>query len=209
MVQRISIAAEIFVFALLWRASDGLVAGLLGGASAGNLHGLEHLRHYLVAAPLVTLIVFGLLRLRGKRLADVGLERPARGWSWAVAVGVTSAAALFFAWYPADWLLRGLGLTSNPDVFRVDSASSLAGFLISGPLAGGFLEELIYRGYLFSRFEAHFSHPVHPRRAVLGAAAVTSLWFGAEHLYQGWLGAAEATTTGSPSRRSISTATAT
>lgn len=186
--RRIGFLLEIVVFWVLWSMCETLAADIVGGRTPGPLHGFEHLKHFAVAVPLVTAVIALLLRARGEGLADLGLRRPATGWARAVGLGMLAALLIAALEAPLTHALDALGLEWSGAAFDLDEPGSLAAYIVSGALAGGFGEELVYRGYLLSRFERAFTSAEHPRRGTALAVAATSLWFGLEHRYQGWLG---------------------
>jgi uncharacterized protein len=106
--------------------------------------------------------------------------------SWWLTGSLTAAAALIL-------LVLGLRLRAKSGELR-NKLDKLAGALIPDTIAerrwfamvcigGGVFEELAYRGFLFFYLSLVF-----PPINGLEKALVTSLLFGAGHLYQGWKG---------------------
>ena len=178
--ERAGLVLEVIVFGLVWHAlMNAAPGGSSGGITAGNL-----LVFAVVAVPVTLVLVALFARLRGQRLADLGLRRPERGWPRALILGVLAGLSLVVVTAPLVPLLRDLGL-ERLDPFVVDGRGSALVSAVCAVAAGGFMEELVYRGYGFARLERAFASEVRPAQGVVLAALATALVFGATHLYQG------------------------
>lgn len=162
------------------------------GVGRRPLHGMPYLGTFVLALPLFTVALVPILRASGETLRDLGLMRPTLGWLRTLLAALVCVPALFGI---AALLTHGFGELGLVDAGAVfDTAPlSLAGFLIGGPLAGGFGEELLYRGLLLTRLEKVLAAAAGPRTAALVALCVTSTLFGLNHAYQGGLGIAVTT----------------
>src|SRR2546429_8940179 len=89
-------------------------------------------------------VAWGLIRLRGETLADIGLKQPA-SWMRTFMIGVGLAAIGFIAIYFSEKagcrpdLRKFKGLQGNLELARVGVFYALIG--------GGFYEEIICRGF--------------------------------------------------------------
>lgn len=132
------------------------------------------------------------LRLRGVRWRDVGLSMPTnwRRLAWIGVLGAVMEQAL------STWLiepgLKAAGL-QPPQVEGLTklASGSIAGLVFSvliGVVVGGLLEEMCFRGYIITRVRDALGGP---RGSTIGVA-LSSLYFGLSHWYQGPTGAIEA-----------------
>jgi membrane protease YdiL (CAAX protease family) len=124
------------------------------------------------------------LCVREGSFAEIGFRRPA-SWSrtLALGVGIAVAAQLVFSTVIDPLLGR---LTGSPiDLSSLDGIrGNLAPFIIMlavGWIIGGFLEEMLFRGYLLRRIEYVLGER---RGAKLAAVLLTSVAFGMAHGYQ-------------------------
>jgi membrane protease YdiL (CAAX protease family) len=167
-------------------------AAAVPGSGRLPLNGMAYLGTFVLAVPLFTVALVPILRPSGEELRDLGLVRPSLGWPRTLLAALVCVPALYgIAWF-MTLRLGELGLEDGGALFDL-APLSLAGFLIGAPLAGGFGEELLYRGLLQSRFERVLGTVAGPRMAMLVALCVTSTLFGLTHSYQGALGVAVTT----------------
>jgi len=126
----------------------------------------------------------GLVLLRGERLADIGLKRPA-SWTRTLIIGVGLAAIVFVAIYLSEkaGFRRDLGkfkdVHGNPELAFVAVLYALIG--------AGFYEEFTFRGFLMQGLAMLFGGS---RGAWIGACVLQGALFGAAHAYQNPLGIA-------------------
>ena len=135
----------------------------------------------VIFAGLVAVVVV-LLALRGETLRDIGLQSP-RNLAGAAALGV-AVAALTFAGLEALQRLGVMGETRLGDM-----ASELKGDLPLafaraglGLIVVGFVEELLFRGFVLDRLAKAFGSGV---LALGGALAGQAALFALAHAYQG------------------------
>src|SRR6266550_7976733 len=90
-------------------------------------------------------VAWGLIRLRGERLADIGLKRPA-SWMRTFMIGIGLAAIVFIAMY----LSEKAGFRRDLSKFKdVQGNPELAFVAVLYALIGaGFYEEFTFRGFL-------------------------------------------------------------
>ncbi len=129
-------------------------------------------------------VAWGLIRLRGETLADIGLKRPA-SWMRTFAIGIGLAAIVFIAMY----LSEKAGFRRDLSKFKeVQGNLELALFSVFYALIGaGFYEEFMFRGFLMQGLAMLFGAS---RTAWIGACVVQGALFGAAHAYQNPLGVA-------------------
>jgi CAAX protease family protein len=127
---------------------------------------------------------WGLIRLRGETLADVGLKRPA-SWMRTVMIGIGLAAVVFIAMY----LSEKAGFRRDLSKFKdVQGNLELAVLGVFYALIGaGFYEEFMFRGFLMQGLAMFFGAC---RGAWIAACVVQGALFGAAHAYQNPLGIA-------------------
>lgn len=183
-------------------AGVALIVGVAGIAlslfSAGDAMDGGWLLRAAVPLRMLVLVLLAtaLLRAAGETWRDVGLTRPA---SWlqvaALVIGGYLAVGALFAGISV--VLPALGLIQPADhafsAIRGDTAQYLFWLL---PVAWGsaaFGEELVFRGYVQSRFERLFGTS---RRAGALAAVAQALVFGVLHAYLGLGGAVLAAAAG-------------
>jgi hypothetical protein len=125
-----------------------------------------------------------LLAHRGEGWKSLGLRRPSHAW-----IAVAGAVALYAAnWALTRWavpLVAGLVQPKPQPAFlgyiRGDPRALLL-WLAIGWIVGGFMEELLFRGFILTRLAQLFSNS----RAGLGFGLVAqAILFGALHLYAG------------------------
>src|SRR5438034_6754249 len=90
-------------------------------------------------------VAWGLIRLRGERLADIGLKRPAR-WMRTFMIGIGLAAIVFIAIYVSEKAGFRRDLSKFKDVQGNVELAVLGVFYAS--IGAGFYEEFMFRGFL-------------------------------------------------------------
>lgn len=127
---------------------------------------------------------WGLIRLRGETLADVGLKRPA-SWMRTFMIGIGLAAIVFIAMY----LSEKAGFRRDLSKFKdVQGNLELAAFGVFYALIGaGFYEEFMFRGFLMQGFAMLFGAG---RGPWIVACILQGILFGLAHAYQNPLGMA-------------------
>lgn len=139
------------------------------------------------------------LRRRGKGWADLGMGRP-KSFFWTAIWTVVALVVTMGVGILADGLATSLIAPPSEAVQAIDERFSgrfdavpgnLSAFLFWLAIAwviGGFVEEMLFRGALFERFETVFSGL--PLAAVLAVMCQAAL-FGHQHLYYqgvaGWV----------------------
>lgn len=146
-----------------------------------QLPGLPVLLVVLIKAVLFTVAIYGLQRLRRQRLSDLGLRRPAPDWLRVllVAAGVSIVAQGLGV---AMTALAGAGAEADLSAFDLRTLPSVLGWIGVGWVHGGWIEELLYRGFLFTRLEALFGKR---QWSTLLAMLLLVAFFGLGHAYQG------------------------
>jgi membrane protease YdiL (CAAX protease family) len=158
----------------------------------------------LVAASLLVILAFppvGVLiaffavlvclltgRDRAGKFRSAGFRAPA-DWRRTVMVCIVLGAAIELSFQAVATPLIEMATGAKTDLsayegMRGDFPNYLA-VLAFGWIAGGFVEEILFRGFLLTRISALLGDGM-PGDAV--AIAVTSVTFGFSHLYQGWSG---------------------
>jgi hypothetical protein len=133
---------------------------------------------------LLVVVAWGLIRLRGERLADIGLKRPA-SWMRTFIIGIGFAAIVFIAIY----LSEKAGFRRDLSKFKeVQGNLELTVFGVFYAFIGaGFYEEFMFRGFLMQGLAMLFGAS---RGAWIVACVVQGALFGAAHAYQNPLGIA-------------------
>src|SRR5438093_2548474 len=129
-------------------------------------------------------VAWGLIRLRGERLADIGLKRPA-SWMRTFMIGIGFAAIVFIAMY----LSEKAGFRRDLSKFKdVQGNLELALFGVFYAFIGaGFYEEFMFRGFLMQGLAMCFGAS---RGAWIVACLLQGALFGVAHAYQNPLGIA-------------------
>jgi hypothetical protein len=129
-------------------------------------------------------VAWGLIRLRGERLADIGLKRPA-SWMRTFMIGIGFAAIVFITIY----LSEKAGFRRDLSKFKeVQGNLELTVFgVIYAFIGAGFYEEFMFRGFLMQGLAMLFGAS---RGAWIVACVVQGALFGAAHAYQNPLGIA-------------------
>ena len=129
-------------------------------------------------------VAWGLIRLRGERLADMGLKRPA-SWMRTFAIGIALAALVFIAMYLSEKAGFRRDLSKFKDIRGNLELAALGVFYAL--IGAGFYEEFMFRGFLMQGLAMFFGAS---RGAWIAACAVQGALFGAAHAYQNPLGIA-------------------
>jgi membrane protease YdiL (CAAX protease family) len=127
-------------------------------------------------------LAWGLIRLRGETLTDIGLKRPA-SWMRTFMIGIGLAAIIFTAIYFSE----KAGLRRDLSRFKdVQGNLELTVFGVFYAFIGaGFYEEFTFRGFLMQGLAMFFGAS---RGAWIAACIVQGALFGAAHAHQNPLG---------------------
>jgi CAAX protease family protein len=129
-------------------------------------------------------VAWGLVRLRGERLADIGLKRPA-SWIRTFMIGIGLAAIVFIAIY---WSERA---GFRRDLSKFKEVQGNLGLAVLGvfyaSIGAGFYEEFMFRGFLMEGLAMLFGAS---RGAWIVACVIQGALFGLAHAYQNPLGMA-------------------
>jgi membrane protease YdiL (CAAX protease family) len=133
---------------------------------------------------LLIAVGWGLIRLRGERLAEIGLKKPA-SWLRTIVSGIVFAAILFAAMYFSE----KAGFRRDLSKFQaVQGNLELAIFGVCYAFIGaGLYEEFMFRGFLMQGLAMCFGAS---RGAWIAACIIQGALFGAAHAYQNPLGIA-------------------
>ncbi len=123
-------------------------------------------------------VAWGLIRLRGETLADIGLKRPA-SWMRTFMIGIGLAAIVFIAMYLSEKAGFRRDLSKFKDV-QGNLELALFGVLYAF-IGAGFYEEFMFRGFLMQGLAMLFGAS---RGAWIVACLVQGALFGAAHAYQ-------------------------
>jgi CAAX protease family protein len=129
-------------------------------------------------------VAWGLIRLRGERLADIGLKRPA-SWTRIFILGIGLAAIVFIAMCLSEKAGFRRDLSKFKDV-QGNVELALLGVLYAF-IGAGFYEEFMFRGFLMQGLAMLFGAS---RVAWIAACILQGALFGAAHAYQNPLGIA-------------------
>ena len=129
-------------------------------------------------------VAWGLIRLRGETLADIGLKRPA-SWMRTLMIGIGLAAIIFIAIYVSE----KAGFRRDLSKFKaVQGNLELALFgVFYASIGAGFYEEFMFRGFLMQGLAMLFGGS---RGAWIVACILQGVLFGLAHAYQNLLGIA-------------------
>src|SRR5438093_2173908 len=94
---------------------------------------------------LLVVVAWGLIRLRGERLADIGLKRP-ESWMRTFMIGIGFAAIVFVAIYFSEKAGFRRDLSKFKEV-QGNLELALLGVFYAA-IAAGFYEEFMFRGFL-------------------------------------------------------------
>ncbi|MEM7051776.1 MAG: CPBP family intramembrane glutamic endopeptidase [Acidobacteriota bacterium] len=160
---------------------------------AGRISRWRLYNEILLAEWAATLLVVGYWILEGLSWRELGLTGPwnratAIAWVLAlVAVGALAAQVLIGR-HKDEWRRQVRSQLDAVDGLMPTSRSESLGFTAVA-FTAGFCEEVLYRGFLFWWLQ-------HLGLGTIAAAAGTVIFFGAAHLYQGWLGGLRAAAAG-------------
>ncbi len=129
-------------------------------------------------------IAWMLLRLRGERLANIGLKQPANWWR-TILIGLVAAALVFAAMYISEKAGFRRDLSRFKDV-KGNLEVTVYGVFYA-LIGAGFYEEFMFRGFLMQGMAMLFNGS---RVAWIVACVVQGALFGAAHAYQNPLGVA-------------------
>src|SRR5882724_10963683 len=129
-------------------------------------------------------VAWGLIRLRGETLADIGLKRP-ESWMRTFMIGIGFAAIVFVAIYFSEKAGFRRDLSKFKEV-QGNLELTLLGVFYAA-IAAGFYEEFMFRGFLMQGLAMLFGGS---RTAWIVACLVQGALFGAAHAYQNPLGIA-------------------
>ncbi|HEY4257110.1 MAG TPA: type II CAAX endopeptidase family protein [Candidatus Udaeobacter sp.] len=129
-------------------------------------------------------VAWGLIRLRGERLADIGLKRPA-SWMRTFMIGIGLAAIVFAAMYVSERAGFRRDLSKFKDM-QGNLELTLFGVFYAF-IGAGFYEEFTFRGFLMQGLAMLFGGS---RAAWIVACVVQGALFGIAHAYQNPLGIA-------------------
>ena len=129
-------------------------------------------------------VAWGLIRLRGETLADIGLKRPA-SWMRTFMIGIGLAAIVFIAMY----LSEKAGFRRDLSKFKaVQGNLELAALGVFYAFIGaGFYEEFMFRGFLMQGLAMLLGAG---RGAWIVGCVIQGALFGLAHAYQNPLGIA-------------------
>ena len=144
------------------------------------------LNHSILLALLLWFV-----RLDGLKLSEIGFNR-GRGWTLEIAIGLVFGTAIFFAQRHLFEPLLDL-LLADTNTHRIASAEDPLGTFIlpslfAGIVAGGFVEEALFRGYALRRLTERMSLWI--------AIPVMLLFFAVLHIGLGLVGIVIATVNG-------------
>ena len=129
-------------------------------------------------------VAWGLIRLRGERLVDIGLKRPA-SWMRTFMIAIGFAAIVFVAIYLSEKAGFRRDLSKFKEVQGNLELAVLGVFYAS--IGAGFYEEFMFRGFLMQGMAMLFGAS---RGAWVVACILQGVLFGLAHAYQNPLGMA-------------------
>jgi CAAX protease family protein len=129
-------------------------------------------------------VAWGLIRLRGETLAEIGLKRPA-SWMRTFMIGIGFAAIVFIAIYFSEKAGFRRDLSKFKEVQGNLEFAVLGG--LYALIGAGFYEEFMFRGFLMQGLAMLFGAS---RAAWIIACIVQGALFGLAHAYQNPLGVA-------------------
>lgn len=127
----------------------------------------------------------------GEHWRDYGLCKPSSWWRLPLQCVLLYASVALTARYVTPHLAGALHAIASPSLISTIGGNEVAlmGWLAIGWGVGGFIEELLFRGFLLNRVEAWLGGS---RTATAVAVCAQAALFGALHLYQGSFGAVHA-----------------
>ena len=129
-------------------------------------------------------VAWGLVRLRGERLADIGLKQPT-SWMRTFMIGIGFAAIVFIAMYLSERAGFRRDLSKFKDV-QGNLELTLFGVFYAF-IGAGLYEEFMFRGFLMQGVAMLFGAS---RGAWIVACIIQGALFGIAHAYQNPLGIA-------------------
>jgi uncharacterized protein len=129
-------------------------------------------------------VAWGLIRLRGETLADIGLKQPA-SWMRTFMIGIGLAAIVFIAIYVSEKAGFRRDLSKFKDVQGNLELAVLGVFYAL--IGAGFYEEFMFRGFLMQGLAMFLCAS---RPAWIVACVLQGALFGLAHAYQNPLGIA-------------------
>ena len=125
-----------------------------------------------------------LLDRRGQGWGSLGLRKPGNAW-----IAIAGAVALYAVnWALSRWAVPALAQIVQPvpqpsflGYIRGNTSAFLLWVAI-GWIVGGFIEEMLFRGFLLTRVSQLFANP---RAGLVVGVVAQALLFGALHLYAG------------------------
>lgn len=159
-----------------------LAVGLTGVVLQDGISGSELLIVKLVELPMLLVFLGLVLRWQGRSYRQLGWRFPARE-TWPDARrGLLWIFPLLLLAFAVSAGLQELGFeTTEP--FALGGMLDILALLAVGVIAGGIIEEIVFRGFVFQQIEALL-----PRRGLTSAVqatALTSLVFAFLHAYEG------------------------
>ncbi|MBN2259327.1 MAG: CPBP family intramembrane metalloprotease [Clostridiales bacterium] len=141
----------------------------------------------LIAFGLVILVLF-IGKEKKQKLKSIGFTRP-KNWGKTILICVLLAIAIEMSFEILFNPIIERLIVSKIDSTGLDNIrGNLSNYLIwllLGWIIGGFIEEILFRGFLITRISSLFSSE---NSGNLFAIVLTSTIFGFNHLYQGWSG---------------------
>jgi membrane protease YdiL (CAAX protease family) len=137
-----------------------------------------------VGKMLLVAVGWGLIRLRGETLADIGLKRPA-SWMRTFMIGIGLAAIVFIAMYVSEKAGFRRDLSKFKEV-QGNLELAILGVLYAF-IGAGFYEEFMFRGFLMQGLAMLFGAS---RTSWIVACLIQGALFGLAHAYQNPLGIA-------------------
>jgi membrane protease YdiL (CAAX protease family) len=161
-----------------------LLDAVLGAFIAAPIDWKKGFVYDAIGKVLLVGVAWGLIRLRGERLADIGLKRPT-SWMRTFMIGIGFAAIVFIAMY----LSEKAGFRRDLSKFKdVQGNLELALFGVFYAFIGaGFYEEFMFRGFLMQGLAMLFGAS---RTSWIVACLIQAALFGLAHAYQNPLGIA-------------------
>ena len=167
-------------------AAGAILVTLAIVGSPDKIVGLSLALLGLVKMLLMTGAIAVAMRLANRRLRDLGLTTV--NWRTDVVIG----AAIGVVWPLLEFLvlIPATGGAARSDVVASraligDSPWGLLGVIIVGWTAAGFGEELFNRGHIIYTLRNLLGNK---RWAIVVAVIISTLYFGINHRYQGWVG---------------------
>jgi uncharacterized protein len=135
-------------------------------------------------------VAWWLIARAGERWRDYGLRRPASWPLLLVQCALLYAAMALAARYLVPLLAQTFGATASPSMLSTigGNEAALFAWLALAWGVGGFIEELLFRGFLLNRIEVFLGNAIGAKVAAVAAVCAQAVLFGALHLYQGSFG---------------------